>query len=300
MLTLTAGDSSLVLVPEHGGGILGWLHGRTPVLRHADSRAVIPGNVRELGCFPLVPYSNRIAEGRFTFAGRPCQLALNFGDHPHSIHGIGWQRAWQVTQAAGDAATLSLRHAPDPDWPFAFTARQRFQLTPAALHVALSLTNEHDAAAPAGLGLHPYFPRGAATLRFRSDSVWRNSPDLLPETRIAVPPEWDHTHGRTVGEAALDNCFAGWDGTATLAWPDRTLTIEASAIFRHLIVYTPPGQDFFCVEPVSHMNNAINHGAMHRLAPNETLQGEITFRVAPAASSRRAPPRSPAAGRAIP
>jgi len=284
MLTLIAGNSSLVLAPELGGGILGWTLGSTLVLRHAESCAVIPGNVREMGCFPLVPYSNRIAHGRFTLNGQTHQLALNFGDHPHSIHGVGWQRTWQVADATTSAATLCLAHAPDSGWPFAFIARQTVRLAPTALHVELALTNHHHTQAPAGLGLHPFFPRGTATLQFHAESVWRNSADMLPRECTTVPSEWDHTNGRAIGDAALDNCFAGWDGIARLAWPDRTLTIEASAIFRHVVVYTPPGQTFFCVEPVSHMNNAINHDAMPLLRPGETLRGEITFRIAPTAA----------------
>jgi aldose 1-epimerase len=282
MLTLRADDASLVLVPELGAGILGWTRGRIPLLRHAPSQAVVPGTVREMAGFPLVPYSNRIARGRFTFGGTPYHLALNFGDHPNSIHGVGWQRAWQVTRITDDTTTLSLSHSPDVDWPFAFMAELQAHLMPAGLRIELAITNRHDAPAPAGLGLHPFFPRGTATLQFRSDAVWNNGPDMIPTTRTAIPPDWDHTTARAVGGAALDNCFEGWTGTATLTWPDRTLTIEASEIFRHVVVYTPPGQDFFCVEPVSHMNDAINRDGMRVLTPGETLRGTITFRLAPA------------------
>jgi len=175
---------------------------------------------------------------------------------------------------------------PDARWPFAFSAEQRFRLTATALHVALAITNHHTAPAPAGLGLHPYFPRASttvprahATLQFRADAVWRNRADQLPSERIGVPPEWDHSVGRMIGDVALDNCFEGWDGTAVLTWPDRRMTIEATDIFRHLVVYTPPGQGFFCVEAVSHMNDAINRGGMRVLEPGETMRGEITFRL---------------------
>src|SRR5271166_3586693 len=167
MLALQAGDASLVLDPGLGGSILGWTRGGVALLRHASPRALVPGDVREMAGFPLVPYSNRIAQSRFRFAGTEYRLALNFGDHPHSIHGIGWQRAWHVTNVARDAATLTLTHMPDANWPFAFTAEQRVGLTAAALHVTLAITNHHTAPAPAGLGLHPYFPRDTTTLRFR-------------------------------------------------------------------------------------------------------------------------------------
>jgi aldose 1-epimerase len=279
MLALHAGDASVALAPELGGSILGWTRGGVPLLRHASPRAVAPGDVQEMAAFPLVPYSNRIAHGRFDFAGGAYRLALNFGDSPHSIHGVGWQRAWRVTNVARDAATLTLSHASDAGWPFAFTAEQHFHLTATALHVALAITNRHTLPAPAGLGLHPFFPRGTATLCFHADAVWRNTADMLPSERTNVPPDWDHSGGRAVGDLALDNCFEGWDGSAVLTWADRRITIAATDCFRHLVVYTPPGQSYFCVEPVSHMNDAINRGGMHVQEPGDTLRGEISFRL---------------------
>ena len=183
MLALQAHDASLVLAPEQGGGILGWTRGRVALLRHASSRAVVPGDTREMAAFPLAPYSNRIAGGRFHFAETDYRLALNFGDHPNSIHGIGWQRAWLTTAITRDAATLTLHHAPDRDWPFAFSATQQFRLTPASLHVTLTITNLHTGLAPAGLGLHPYFPlarpiapHAPTTLRFRADTYGTMAP----------------------------------------------------------------------------------------------------------------------------
>ena len=295
MLTLRSGESSLVLAPEFGGAIVGWMFGTMPLLRRPEPDAVVSGNVRGLACFPLVPFSNRIAHGRFRWDGTDHLLDRNFGDHPHTIHGVGWQRAWEVSAVGTASATLTLRHdAADEQvraWPFAFAAEQRFTLTPDALHVALTLRNLHRSAAPAGIGLHPYFPRnGAPTLRFNAARVWLNDANSLPAESVPVPPEWDHSRAQRIGSASLDNCFAGWDREAHIVWAshDLALRIEADAPFRHLIVYTPPGQDYFCVEPVSHMNDAINrmdsatgHG-LRILEPGETLHGLVTFRLATA------------------
>jgi aldose 1-epimerase len=291
MLTLRSGDCSLVLAPEIGGAIVGWTHAGTPLLRRAAADAIIAGNVRGLACFPLVPFSNRIADGRFRWDGADYLLNRNFGDHPHTIHGVGWQRAWNLAAIGPASATLTLRHDATGDqeaaWPFAFSAEQRVTLAPDALHVALAVRNLHASAAPAGLGLHPYFSReGTPTLRFNATTVWSNATNALPSEALPVPPSWDHSQGLRIGSASLDNCFAGWDGEARITWTDgRAIRLEADGAFRHLIVYTPPGQDFFCVEPVSHMNDAINrmdgvtgHG-LRVLAPGETLHGEVTFRL---------------------
>lgn len=288
MLTLRAGAASLVLAPEIGGSIVGWVLGRLPIMRRAAPEAIIEGNARGLASFPLVPYSNRIAHGRFDFAGTGHQLALNFGDHPHAIHGIGWQSAWSVEAVAADSARLSLTHSADVRWPFAFRATQDFVLTEDTLTVGMAIENTGADPAPAGLGLHPFFPTvHAPALHFDADSVWTNGADHLPAERIAVPDAWDHTGGRRVGSAALDNCFAGWRRRADIAWapPGAILSIEASDVFTHLIVFTPPGADFFCVEPVSHMNDALNRTAsvadhgMHTLAPGEALAGTVRFHI---------------------
>jgi hypothetical protein len=60
--------------------------------------------------------------------------------------------------------------------------------------------------------------------------------------------------------------------------------IEADPVFGHLIVYVPPARDFFAVEPVSHMNNAVNRpdvtdNGLRHLAPGERLTGSVRFSV---------------------
>lgn len=287
MLNLRAGEASLVLAPEIGGSILGWTLGRRAILRRPDADAILARNGRGMACFPLVPYSNRIAGGQFRLGDDRHELTLNFGDSPHSIHGIGVQRCWDLDEASSTGARLSLTHAAAADWPFAFHATQAFRLTEDALHVAMEIENRDPRPAPAGLGLHPFFPSAdRPVLHFAADTVWTNGADMLPAAEIEVADRWDHVGGRPVGSAALDHCFAGWRGGADIAWarPGPLLSIDATEVFRHLVVFTPAGADFFCVEPVSHMNDALNrldivgHG-MQMLEPGQCLQGEIRFRI---------------------
>lgn len=282
MLRLQAGDSSVVLAPEIGGALVGWTLAGIPVLRRAAPDAIVHGKVGGLAGFPLLPFCNRIAYGRFHWDGRDYQLARNFGDHPHTIHGVGWQSAWSVADVSPASVSLALRHRPDRHWPFAFAAELRLALAERELQVALRLTNQHGAPAPAGLGLHPFFPRATfQTLRFHASGVWLNGPDALPDRHVALPAEWDYRNGRSVDVPELDNCFTGWDGTAELRGAELNLTVQASPNFAQLQVYTPPQQEFFCVEPVSHMPDAINRSAddMRVLASGEQIDAEIVFRL---------------------
>lgn len=281
MIALAAGDAGLVLAPE-AGSILGWRIGRVPILRPAGPEAVLAGRARGMGGYPLVPFSNRIGGGGFRFQGRDYRLTRADPGFATPIHGVGWVRRWEAVRVTDDAAALELRHPRAPTdlalWPFAFTAGLRVRLAPARLDLALWIRNEADRPAPAGLGLHPYFPRpDGARLQFSATGAWRADAARLPLTHGPVPPEWDHGAGRAVGAVALDDVFTGWDGRAVLDLPPSRLRMEASAAFGHLVVFTPPGARFFCVEPVSHMTDAANRGGMAVLAPGETLAGEIAM-----------------------
>src|SRR5438105_598341 len=133
MVQLTRGDDSLVVAPEYGGAIVGWTRGGAHLFRRPTPEAVLLGRPGGMGCFPLVPFCNRIAKARFAVAGQAHELAANFGDHIHAIHGSGWQMAWRLDQVSADRATLSLGHDPsghpDGTWPFAFAASLAYQLT---------------------------------------------------------------------------------------------------------------------------------------------------------------------------
>jgi galactose mutarotase-like enzyme len=95
-LALRAGDAQIELAPATGGALAGFTYRGIDVLRPTPATVRAERNVRGHACYPLVPYSNRIANARLTFDGHEYRLQKNFGDHPHSIHGIGWQRQWHV------------------------------------------------------------------------------------------------------------------------------------------------------------------------------------------------------------
>ncbi|WP_441768578.1 aldose epimerase family protein, partial [Klebsiella pneumoniae] len=61
-----------------------------------------------MGCYPLVPYSNRIGHACFEWDGTAQMLRPNFPGEPHAIHGFAWQRAWAVESATDTNVALTL------------------------------------------------------------------------------------------------------------------------------------------------------------------------------------------------
>ena len=292
MFDLIAGDAKLTLCPRLGGSIGNWERRGMPVLRHSSAETLAGDSSRALACFPLIPFSNRIAWGRFSFGGESFQLDRNFGDHPHTIHGNAWQRAWTVAAQTATEATLRLDHDPATDtghhWPYAYAAELTYALAPDSLHVAIRLTNTDSRAQPVGLGLHPYQPRTPqSAIAFHAGSVWHTGADSLPDVQLPVEGPWSFDPGHVIAPPPLDHCYAAWTGRAEITRPEHglTLVIAADDIFRHLVVYTPDGKPYFAVEPASNMTDAINrmdtvpdHG-LRMLAPGETLARQVRFTV---------------------
>lgn len=275
---MRAGGLEAALSPAVGGSLRWLALDGVDLLRRAPEGAADP---LAMASFPLVPYANRIADGRFTFDGQDYQLPRNFGDHPHSIHGFGWQATWTASETAETAATLVHDHGGDAGWPWPYRAQQQIALTPSQLSMSLSLRNGGDAPMPAGLGFHPYFLADpATTLRFDARSLWLSTPAMLPDREVSADALGDWSRPAMVrGDRLIDNAYAGWTGPAIVARGDGLrLTIDATGADM-LHVYRPPGSVDFCLEPVSHMPDAINRNAMPVLAPGATLRLSMTIAI---------------------
>ena len=290
-LRLAAGNLRAEIFPGIGGSLGGfWSEtgdGPTDWMRRAGADEIAAGDARGMACYPLVPFSNRIRDGRFTFEGHDVQLPLNFLPHPHVIHGHGWQAPWQVVEASETMADLEYRHEADA-WPWPYLAEQRFHLSDEALTIAISLTNLGDTAMPAGIGLHPHFPRDRETTMSGSvEGFWESDAEVMPTRLVHAEPVWPADKPLQVDHVALDSCFTGWGKTLEIRWQGRGLRMEALGPLDDLIVFTPPGQSFFCAEPVSHIIDAVNLAGTRddtglvALAPGETLDATVGFRPLP-------------------
>ena len=252
-LTLTQGSLRCVIRPDLGGSLESLIYcglaGDVPVLRVPP--AVIH-TVRDLGCFPLVPFSNRVARAQLQWQGTDHPLIKMGTTEAHAMHGVAWQRPWEVLDERSDFAMLSYEHKADAAWPFAFDVSQVFKLDGSTLNLTLSITNQAPSPAPVGLGWHPYFAKRAGThISFDATSRWEMGADKLPTVLQATS-----SMASSCADLDIDHCFEGWTGVAMLSDPLIRTRIESN--LPRLIAYTNPSKDFLAIEPVSHANNAIN------------------------------------------
>lgn len=287
IIKLKSGRSIVEVCPARGAAILAFAHDGQDIFKPVEAGWADDADPLKVSCFPLVPYSNRIRNGVFDFDGRTVDLRGGWSKHAHALHGVGWVRPWTVTRQAQDGVACTYRHTAD-QWPWDFTAEQDITLRGSGLSLRLSIRNDSDSPMPAGLGPHPYFPdKAAAQLQFAADGVWQSGDDDLPVRWTEYPPAWDFTRGRDLSDMRVDNCFTGFNGQARIAWSDKRygVVIAAEGGLDFAVVYVPAQAPYFCFEPISHMNDAVNFAptlagtGLRVLAPGERLSLTTRFTV---------------------
>lgn len=291
ILTLRAAQTELAIAPHVGGSIIRYLTKREGQtyhwMRSTPTNAIENRNPGAMSSFPLVPFSNRIRNATFRFRGRTIQLDQNFRPEPHAIHGHGWRAPWTVTNQTETTLSIEYEHLAD-DWPWSYRAEQHFTLLPDRLTVRFTVTNNAPDTMPVGFGLHPYFVRTPnATVRANVAQMWQADRNSMPSTQVEPPPQLLLSGaGLNPDDTPLDNNFTGFGGNAIVAWPEWNagLRITTDPIYRCLVVYTPTGQDFFCVEPATNCIDGFNLAAdgqsdtgIIELGPNDTAGGDVTF-----------------------
>jgi len=287
IIQLYVNKTAVDISPDAGASILKFSHDGQDMMRSTNDRDNSSKSALQTACFPLVPYSNRIRDGRFTFEGEEIDLSSANAAFKHALHGTGWLNSWRVKMRSETVCQCDYRPTTNV-WPWAYRAEQLFELSDQKLCVKLSITNESDRNMPCGLGLHPYFPNvSKASLQFDMDGVWIGDEDVLPRNWAAAPPNWDFNTQRTLLGADIDNCFTGFNSQAQIQWKDKRfgLKIKTDKSVQFAVVYVPPNEDYFCFEPVTHMNDAANWSkslegtGWQSLAPGETFTTNYIFQV---------------------
>jgi aldose 1-epimerase len=288
-LHLVLGDQQVVILPRFGGRIAAY---RTidagsvyDWLRPVPEHLPIKDALRQGGSYPLLPYGNRIAHGRFPWRGRTIELPAWPSAAPHSLHGVGWQRSWRILNQQAAEAQLDLTHAGDQDWPWQFRAWQSIALSPDGLYLTVQFTNEDEEAQPVGLGFHPFFPvRPDLRLQFAASRFWAVNHNNCPTAHQPVPDPLDFAIGKPAIDG-IDDCFGGVSTRSLLTWSGGGIAVETSASLPFMQLYTRLDQGFFCFEPVSHAPNAVNMAppedeiaGIRTLAPGDSFSVTMVLR----------------------
>lgn len=222
----------------------------------------------------LLPWPNRIRDGRYTFDGVEQQLALTEPTRHNAIHGLVRHVAWDLMDFTGDSVSQRVRVYPQPGWASALEATITHTLGPDGLEVKVSATNIGAVAVPFGYAAHPYFTVGEEVvddivLKLPAASYLEVDDRLLP---VAVRPveglvedfRTPHALGTANLDTALTDLTRDADGRArvTLALGDRYAEMWADEAFGWLQVFTGEHRRdiALAVEPMTCGPDAFNPG----------------------------------------
>lgn len=287
--------SEALLAPEKGFNLFYWAAAGFPILYCLKEELAATG----FGGMPvLYPAPNRTENGKFTYDGRAYQLEKN--GSAREIHGLVYDEPWQVEgtkctdgscQVAGriDFTKGSRLFA---SFPFEHSLQVTYRLTADSLSMAYLIESRSDRPFPLGLGVHTYFtePEPDITLkvptgrRFFSDSLH------FPHGIGAVEGAYDLRTPKNVKTLDLDDVYTDLGGkTSEIIYPSlqKKLCLSGSEAFQNAVVFTPPGEPFFCYENQTCMTNALNsqelglyeESGLIILEPGASCSGNLRFRL---------------------
>lgn len=287
------------LVPRTGGSVA---FGRVrsgehwvDVLRPTPEASL--DDVWATASFPLVPWSNRIRDALFSWAGKDYQLRVNFEDGT-AIHGTGIEFPWSVASRTATSVTLEFvsRNVYGVNFPWPFTARFTYELDAERFEWRMEITNDAHVTFPAGLGHHPYFVRELEAAASTGDPTRLQVNCVTSYPVIGCLPTGparevsgriDFRQMKPLGEDFMDACYTGRTSStlATVEYPGAiAVDIEADALLEHAVVYLPVEMPYFAVEPVTNANDGFNREAQREagtgvflVQPGETRSTTFTL-----------------------
>lgn len=265
----------------------------------------------------LAPWPNRIADGRYEYAGRSLQLPITEPARSTALHGLVADVEWSLTERTDTSASLETTIAPTAGYPFSLTLSMDYDLGEEGLYVRARAGNSGDAAAPFGFGFHPWFDPGAQTVDDAQLVVparaWLETDERLIPTATrpfddgtVVPADHaadesacivckDFRALRTIDHTVLDDAYAdprrgedGWSWARLKGADDREIRVGMGQGFRAWQVCTGDGLDAeaarraIAIEPMTCPPNAFAAGADYDvIEPQEALTVEWCIRLAP-------------------
>jgi aldose 1-epimerase len=243
----------------------------------------------------LMPWPNRIRDGRYSFGGRDLQLSLSEAAWGNASHGLARWAAWTLEEHHTASVSLTYRLMAQSGYPWTVDLHVLYDLSADGLTVTQTATNLSTSPAPYASGAHPYLRVGSGGADDWELTVPASSRLVVDDQVIPVGSEpvdgtpYDFRISRPVRDTVIDHAFGDLDrdeyGAATVVVRDPA-TGDAVALWmddRHgwVQVYTAEKdatpRRAIAVEPMTSPPDAFRSGTdLVVLAPAGTDGDEFS------------------------
>lgn len=284
------GDQEAVAV-EVGGGLRTYTVAGRDVLDGYAEDEVCDG----ARCQTLIPWPNRVKDGKWRWEGSDQQLPLTEPEQHNSIHGLVRWLAWDAVEHSNTAVELACTCAPQSGYPWRLRVTNRWSLDDGGLTAVTTIRNDSDRVAPVAAGFHPYITVGTPKIDDAVLAIPAATRILTGDQQIPVGHEdvagtaYDFREPRCLGGLEIDHTYTALardtDGLARLrlTTPDgeRSVTVWVDEAYPYLELFTGDAlpdrgrrRRGLGVEPMSAPPNALASGeSVVRLEPAATWVG---------------------------
>jgi aldose 1-epimerase len=283
--------SQHAVVVEVGGGLRSYDVGDRAVLDGYDVDAMADG----ARCQTLMPWPNRVQDGKWTWRGTPMQLAVTEPEQNNAIHGLVRWMSWSAVEQTPSSVTVRCVSHPQPGYPWTVEIHNAFSLSDAGLTVRSTVLNQSATDAPVAVGFHPYITVGGekidtALLTVPAKTRLLNGYQQIPLGRAPVAnTPFDFRAPYLLEDLEIDHAYTELirdaDGLARLRLEDpdsgTSVTVWVDAAYPYLEVFTGDAlpnparrRQGLGVEPMSAPPNALVTGeGVVTLAPGQVWEG---------------------------
>jgi aldose 1-epimerase len=188
----------------------------------------------------LVPWPNRVVDGKYELDGEVQQLGLTEPARGHALHGLAGWLDYEVRERNESSATLGVTIPAQLGYPRRLDIAVTFALSEAGLHTTVTATNTGRGTAPFGTAPHPYLRAGDGlvnewTLSLPAEDVLTVTKDrLIPTGRAGVGEAdggvLDFRTPRRIDETFIDHAFTGLSRDAEGITEVRVTAADGSGV----------------------------------------------------------------------
>jgi aldose 1-epimerase len=283
---ISAGTSTATVV-EVGAGLRSYaVDGRELLDGHAADEMATSARGQ-----PLIPWPNRLHDGRYSWDGAEQRMPLNEPDKGNAIHGFARFRNWTCIVHTTERVDMGITLYPRPGYPFTLVMTLSYRISPDGLTVVTTARNAGRNPLPYASGQHPYLSLGGDLI----DNGTLEAPGAtyLPTDDNGIPTGTDPVDGtpydfrdpRPLGTTQIDYAFGdlvrdsagkAWvrlrnsNGVGAAIWVDEGYPYVE--LFTGDTLAADRRRRGLGVEPMTAPPNGLQTGTdIHRIEPDDSV-----------------------------